>query len=195
MGLATVPRFRLADGGDELTMTMSILPNFRKRPREISIGSVDELQGPREWNEQIASRRYGVIQVRSGTKTTLRFRSFPKVVSIWHVLWGRVWTHDRRSGDCCELYYDAPSHCPDFVVIKWMLSHRNTTFHTTRTAMKTLDEIARIRQARAIVFHASNDRITDRVMERFGYERHAMHLRGRHYIKRFTLEQLVLCDS
>lgn len=53
--------------------------------------------------------------------------------------------------------------------------------------MGAVAQVAEIRQATAIVFHTNNPRITDRVMKRFGYERHALHLPGRHFIKRLAV--------
>ncbi|HIF33505.1 MAG: hypothetical protein ABGX22_14305 [Pirellulaceae bacterium] len=153
-------------------------------PTEIQIESADELAAHPEWTECIRTRRYGVIRVRDRRVASIHFRWTVKVVSIWHVLWGRLWTHIWRSGDFCELHYDATSSSPHFVVIKWAFSHRQTTYQSTRTAMQILDQVAAIRQAHAIVFHARNDRITDQAAKRLGYSRHADHLPGRNYIKR-----------
>jgi hypothetical protein len=139
-----------------------------------------------EWIARIRSRRHGVIQVRDRGMASIHFRRWAKVVTIWHTLWGTLWMHARRPGDFCELHYDAPRSCPDFLVIKWAYSHRQTTYQSTCTAMKLLDQVAAIRQAQAIVFQVSNDRITDRAAQRFGYQRHAHHLPGRNYIKRLS---------
>lgn len=134
----------------------------------------------------VREQRYGLIEVVAPSQVMLRFRRFAKLVTVWSVLWAKIWTHARTPGDSCRLYYDAPRSCPGFVIIKLMTSHRNTSYRSTRKAMAALDRIATLRNSTAIVFHASNARITEQVMQRFGYERHAKHLPGRHFIKRFA---------
>ncbi len=135
--------------------------------------------------DSIKEHRYGTLQLSPNKQITLTFRRFAKRATLWHVLWAKTWTHSRKYGDTCKLYYDAPKSCPGFVIIKLMVSHRNTTYRSTRKIMAALDKLASIRETNAIVFHASNKRLTDRVVERFGYVRHAENLPGRHFIKRF----------
>jgi hypothetical protein len=48
-----------------------------------------------------------------------------------------------------------------------------------------LDEIARIRGAVAIVAHVTNGSISDRLLQRFGWQQHLEHWQGRHWIRRF----------
>ena len=57
---------------------------------------------------------------------------------------------------------------------------------TVNTALRTLDEIADLRRALALVCDAANPRLSPRLMERYGWVRHCDHLRGRHYIKRYA---------
>ncbi len=52
-------------------------------------------------------------------------------------------------------------------------------------ATLVLDEIARLKRSHAIVAEINNPRISDRLMERWGWERHCLSWRGRHFIKRF----------
>jgi hypothetical protein len=48
-----------------------------------------------------------------------------------------------------------------------------------------LDEIARIKGIDALVCEAWNLRLSDRLLRRCGWERHVLHSRRRHFIKRF----------
>jgi hypothetical protein len=47
-----------------------------------------------------------------------------------------------------------------------------------------LDEVARVREAVAIFAHVSTEAISDRLLERWGWEPHTK-MRGRHWVKRF----------
>jgi hypothetical protein len=48
-----------------------------------------------------------------------------------------------------------------------------------------LDEIARIKRSDAILAHVSNPQISDRLMWRWGWERHLVQSSKRQFIKRF----------
>jgi hypothetical protein len=56
---------------------------------------------------------------------------------------------------------------------------------TFYAATLVLDEIARLRDANAIVCNVTNVRISDRLMRRWGWEEHCQQWMGRHFIKRF----------
>ncbi|MGV3486536.1 MAG: hypothetical protein ACO1RT_19115, partial [Planctomycetaceae bacterium] len=60
-----------------------------------------------------------------------------------------------------------------------------TQLGTFRGACQVLDEVARLREAVAILAHVSTDAISDRLLLRWGWEPHASNLDGRHWIKRF----------
>jgi hypothetical protein len=83
------------------------------------------------------------------------------------------------------LYYNQPRRFPNFLALRYIVSTPRTSFRTSRRALATLDEIARIKRTDAIVCEAWNRRISDRLLHREGWERHLHHSRRRHYIKRF----------
>ena len=54
-----------------------------------------------------------------------------------------------------------------------------------RRSLIVLDEVARIKNADAIITEVTNCRITDKLMARFGWEPHLPNSRRRHFIRRF----------
>ena len=74
---------------------------------------------------------------------------------------------------------------PNYLALKYVVSHRETTLASFRGALRVLDEIARLKGVDALVCEASNPRISARLLRRWGWERHLPRSRRRHYIKRF----------
>lgn len=130
--------------------------------------------------------RYGVIDVESGRFQAVRFRPFPKLISIWEVGGIGSWRHRLCAGDRCHLYFNQPRSCPGYLSLAYVESTAQSTLKTIMCALSVLDAIARSKHCEAIVCELSNRRIADRVLVRFGWERHCLHLRGRHFIKRLT---------
>ncbi len=85
-----------------------------------------------------------------------------------------------------RLYFNQPRRCPGFLVLAYAQAGPNTAPETLRKGLAVLELIAHNKKMRAIVCHATHPKLTDRVMKYFGYERHAVHLRGRHYIRRIA---------
>lgn len=71
------------------------------------------------------------------------------------------------------------------MVLDYVRSGPGTQLATFRGACQVLDEVARLREAVAILAHVSTDAISDRLLLRWGWEPHASNLDGRHWIKRF----------
>jgi hypothetical protein len=133
----------------------------------------------------IRRRRYGVIDMVEGRLASIHLRPFPKFVSIVDVLfWGRFY-HERVSGNRCRLFYNQPRRCPNYLALKYILSSRDASLASFFGALATLDEIARIKQSDAILADIANFRISERLLARFGWERHADTRWHRNYIKRF----------
>ena len=130
-------------------------------------------------------RRYGVIEVATGRLERIRLRPFPKLISLPGVRLDEWLSHGRRSGDRCWVYYNQPRSSPSFLAVVHVVSTAGTSYRTLRLAASVLDEIARIKRSDAIVCHVANDRISDRLLTRWGWEPHAPRLRGRNFIKRF----------
>jgi hypothetical protein len=130
-------------------------------------------------------RRYGVIVIEDERLAEIRLRPWPKIISVAEIslLGSRV--HDRVTGNRCWLYYNQPLWHSNFLALKYVVSSRGASFKTFRTALLVLDEIARIKRTDALLCEASNLRISDRLLKRWGWESHVASSRRRHFIKRF----------
>ena len=127
--------------------------------------------------ETLARRPYGAIETSRGELAAIHLRPWPKLFA-WPA---RLSAH----GDRCWLYYNQPRSCRDYLALKYIVSTRDCAFDTFRAAVSALDEIARLKRSAAIVCHVANDRISHRLLERWGWERHLLDSGRRHYIKRF----------
>lgn len=100
----------------------------------------------------------------------------------------RVWW-DRRQppGGAiqCELYFHQPIGNPGFLVLGYVRSHPLASLSSFYCATLALDEIARIKGCYAIVAEVTNERLSDRLLARWGWAQHCRTWRGRHFIKRF----------
>jgi hypothetical protein len=134
--------------------------------------------------EALRWRRYGVIEVRHGELTAIHLRPWPKLVSIFSVLWGQ-WYHKHMPGDCVRLYYNQPLRYPNFLAVKFAVSARDTSWASARRALKALDEIARLKGIDALLCDAASFRLSPRMLAREGWEPHAKSRWHRNYIKRF----------
>jgi len=133
----------------------------------------------------IRRARYGVIESTAGGFRRLRLRVTPTIVTIDSArLWGPL-IHRLDPRDRCRLYYNQPLGHDRFLALKYGVSGRGCALETIQSALEALEAIAAIKQIDAIVCQVWNARLTERVMNRFGWERHTADQRGRHYIKRF----------
>lgn len=133
----------------------------------------------------IRQRRYGVIDCRQGRLAAIHLRPFPKLVSAWEVWTVGQWSHRLRPGDRCLVYYNQPRRFPNFLVVIYLLSFRDTSVATVRRGLTVLDEVARLKRSDALLCNVASWRISDRVMLRCGWEPHCPSRWSRHFIKRF----------
>ena len=139
----------------------------------------DGIDSVRRW-------RAGVIIAEEGDLRAVKRRWFGKRKSYLGVhLAGRL-EHAWFPGDVCRLFYHQPFSTPDFLTLSYVVSGRDCRFATFRRAVRVLDEIAELKGTWAIVCHLSNRRISDRLLQRWGWTEHCLNMRGRHYIKRFS---------
>ena len=129
--------------------------------------------------------RHGVIEVVDGRLRHVRLRPFAKIVSLPEVMFWGDFYHRHWVGDRCRLFYDQVRSQPNYICLKYVLSGRDTKLGTLRGALRVLDEIARIKGTDAVVSEAFNWRISDRLAERWGWERHKPSRWRRNFIKRF----------
>ncbi|MFT5525668.1 MAG: hypothetical protein ACI9G1_002191 [Pirellulaceae bacterium] len=144
--------------------------------------TVDSLTGEHE--DVIRRRRYGVIEIRSGEFVGIHFRPWPKIISVAEAWWdGGVRSGNNR--DRCLLYVNQPIVSPAYLALKYIVSSQATSLKTIRKSLQILDHVARIKQTDAIVCEASNMRISDRLLKRWGWEPHVESSNRRHHIRRF----------
>ncbi len=135
--------------------------------------------------DKIRSRRYGVIKVVDERFQQIQFRPWPKMISVAEATWMGGWQHKRQRRNQCMLYYNQPMGHSGFLALKYIVSTSGTSYGTFRGALVILDEIARLKNINAIVAEVTNGRISDRFLQRIGWEQHLENKKARHFIKRF----------
>jgi hypothetical protein len=136
--------------------------------------------------ELVRRGRYGVIEVADGRFRRVLLRPWPTILVGPEVLWLGRWMHQRRSGDRLLLYYNHPRRFPNFLTLIYALSARQTSVRSVRVGLEVLDEIARLKRSDALLCDASNWRISERFMRRYGWSPHCpAEWWHRHFIKRF----------
>jgi hypothetical protein len=138
-----------------------------------------------EGAEALRIHSYGVIEVKEGKLQRVMLRPWPKIISIAGVGGMGRWQHWRRKGDSIRIFYNQPRRCPNFLVLKYAESARNTTMSSLVRALAVLDEIARLKRSDALLCDVYNDRITTKLLNRWGWEPHCPSRFHRHFIKRF----------
>ena len=135
---------------------------------------------------KILCRAYGIIVVKNGEFSCIKFKPWPKIISSLEV--GILGTRTHSSGvqqDRCLLYYNQPFFHKRYLALKYVVSNRGTSFRSFRLATRVLDEVARIKQSNAIVCEVTNPSISNRLLKRWGWEKHLNDHPSRNFIKRF----------
>ena len=136
-------------------------------------------------SDLLRRRPYGLIQVAEGRFRRVVLRPFPTLASIPGTLLVGGWRHRHRAGDRIRVYYNQPRRFPNFLVLKYIESARDTSMATVARALALLDEIARLKQSDALLCDVANGRITAQLLGRWGWEPHCPSWFHRHFIKRF----------
>lgn len=132
---------------------------------------------------QIARWRSGRIVVEDGWLASVCGRWWPYRGSFAQAYYDMRFRPLRQ--DRCELYYHQPWSSPDFLALSYVRSGPATTLSTFYLATLALEEVAKLKRSSAIVCQVTNDRITDRLFQRWGWQQHCLDWPGRHFIKRF----------
>ncbi|MGB7346091.1 MAG: hypothetical protein WBD20_17875 [Pirellulaceae bacterium] len=146
----------------------------------ISLGSVND---PISGAEEIRRWKCGRIVMQNGQLIQINRRLTCGSVSMAQVWWQAK--YGRMNDDICWLDYHQPRGMPQFLTLDYIRAGSQAGYKTFLGATQVLNEIARVRNAMAIVAHVSNGSISDRFMERQGWERHLDDWSGRHWIRRF----------
>lgn len=145
--------------------------------------TICDLRTPRAV-EILKRRRYGVIEVERGRLVSVRFMPIPKLVTWFDARLIGPRRHARNGGDRCRLFFNQPTRFPWALALVYVESSRDCRFSTFRGAVRLLDEIARVKQVDALLCDASNQKISDRLLRRWGWESHAPSRFHRNFIKR-----------
>lgn len=134
-------------------------------------------------NENYVTRwRYGTVALRHGEVVTIQARWWPR----WGTLWGAMSDRVIRTlpEDECRFYYSFPRSAPGYMSLLYVHAGEKTSYKTFHQGILAIDTIAQLKHARAIVCQVTNDRLTTRMMTRWGYCQHAENLGPNHYIRR-----------
>lgn len=135
--------------------------------------------------DTIRNRAYGVIEVANGKLQHIRLRPWPKLISTMEINWTAGLKSKSIEKDVCRLYYNQPFWHRKYLTLMYIQSSLATTRSTLVTTLNVLDTVARIKQSNAMLTEVSNKRVSDRSMIRWGWERHCLTSKKRHFIKRF----------
>jgi hypothetical protein len=133
----------------------------------------------------IRRRAYGMIEVADGKLQHVRLRPWPKMISLMEIRLTAGLKTARNQQDVCRLFYNQPLFHRRFLTLMYIQSSLATTRNTLVTTLNVLDTVARIKQSNALVTEVTNGRISNRAMVRWGWARHCLDSKGRHFIKRF----------
>ncbi|TWT86831.1 hypothetical protein Mal64_36610 [Pseudobythopirellula maris] len=135
--------------------------------------------------ETLRRRRYGVIETEAGALRAVHLRPWPKLLSLREVLPLGDRYHATGEGDRCWLYYNQPRGHSKFLALKYVVTTPDAKYATFRAALKALDRVAEIKRSDALLCDAANRRLSDRFLQRMGWEAHAPQWGRRNFIRRF----------
>ncbi|GAB5402307.1 MAG: hypothetical protein Aurels2KO_05380 [Aureliella sp.] len=121
--------------------------------------------------------------MQDGKLAVVRRRWWPYVGNLFQARWDQKFPSG--DPDRCELFYHQPLSSRDFLTLSYVRSTKRTSLSTFYAATLLLDEVARLKGSLAIVCHVTNDRLSNRLLARWGWEQHCEQWSGRHFIKRF----------
>ena len=155
----------------------SFLSDFRVA--NLALGNVVTVEGN---VDRVRGWSYGELELSNGELLGIYPRWWPKLASQWESF------HDNYlrnlPADFCRVYYAFPRRTPGFMSVLYARSGPNTQYKTLYKAVVVTDEIAKLRNSDAIVCQTISPRASERLMNRWGYVRHAFDLGDNHYIKR-----------
>lgn len=128
-------------------------------------------------------RKLGRIVIQDGRLQAVYGRWWPYYADIFQARVDAAFRTVRP--DRCELFYHSAQATDGFLSLDYLRAGPSTSLGSLYGATLVLDEIARLKQSLAIVAHVTNERITDRLLERLGWQAHCLQWKGRHFIKRF----------
>jgi hypothetical protein len=144
---------------------------------------INAVRDPVSGAERLKRWRHGRIVMRSGQLIEIQRRLTCGSVSVAEVWWQA--RYGRNDDGICWLDYHQPFGMPGFLTLDYIRSGTRAGYKSLAGAARVLEEIAKLRGATAIVAHVTNGNISDRLLERLGWQRHLEHWKGRHWNRRF----------
>ena len=135
--------------------------------------------------ETVRNRAYGVIETANGQLVSIRFRPWPKLISVMEIWFLGMRVHYQTRKDRCLLFFNQPMFHRNYLAVPYVLTYAGTSYATCRKAQQVLDQVAYIKRSDAILCEVSNPRISERAMNRWGWQAHVENSKRRHFIKRF----------
>jgi hypothetical protein len=138
--------------------------------------------------QQVAGYRYAQFSLRRASDESVLFtfefvpRWVPPLASRWDVLVDTL--RPRAAEGECRVFYAFPLRTPGFMAVQYLLCGPQTPYATLRRSVEIVSWIAQARRCQAVVCQAISDRLSERVMNRWGYVPHAKTLGPGHYIHR-----------
>ena len=135
--------------------------------------------------EKIRRRPYGMIEVVDERLAAIHLRPWPKMISGIEAKWADGWAKKRSTTNQIQLFYSQPFAHRNYLTLSYIVSTLQTSMTTLTLSMAVLDYVGYLKRSDAILTEVSNNRISDRLMRRLGFERHLLDSKKRHWIKRF----------
>lgn len=139
-------------------------------------------------NEDFLSRttvgHFAQLSIFSDGSISHQTRWFPRWASQWDIAKDET-KRSALKGEC-RVFYSFPIRTPGFMAINYFTSGEQTSYRTLILGVQVLEEIARSRKSIAIVCQAVSVRLSERLMHRWGFVRHALTLGENHYIRRLS---------
>jgi hypothetical protein len=133
--------------------------------------------------ELLRQRSAGMIVAEQGALKRIEGVWFPRRATVW-----RTWLDQRARhlpADQCRIYFRQPLSSPTYLAIDYFVSGSRTSLRTVDAALEAIDQIAQLKRSDAIVAQLKNSRISTRMLQRYGWERHLGGEQSLHIIKRF----------
>ena len=131
---------------------------------------------------QFLSKLWAAELVVDGSCLTIQKRLWPRIASSFDVFWDEKIS----AGECnsCGVFFSFPKSAPGFMTVNYLRTGPNTEYRILARAKKIVDQIAISRNCQAIVCQVISRRISERLLQRWGYVPHAKSLGNGHFIRR-----------
>lgn len=144
---------------------------------------LDRTTNPRRDADKVRRWRCGRIVMRDGRLVEVQRRLMTGNVSIAQVWWQAK--YGRSDDNVCWIDYHQPFRSSGFLTLDYIRAGNRAGYRSFSGAAHVLDDIAHLCGSVAIVAHVTNSQISDRLLQRLGWQRHLENWNGRHWIRRF----------